>query len=66
MKRNIIWMTLWVVSIAFVFAGMVAYQKSFDPQWWPAFLNDPGICLIWVGVIVNAIMNVFLSNTEET
>lgn len=66
MKRDIIWIVLWIASIMFVLLGMTAYQKGISPEWWPMWLGGPGCCLTWIGVMTNAIMCIVLSNPEET
>lgn len=67
MKRWIVFIALWFVGIALVFAGMLAHYYGWTmPQWAPAWLiNDPVVCLIWSGIIVNAIQTMWIVNTDK-
>lgn len=45
-----LWM--WFFGIAFTGIGMTMLLYGINPVWWPAFLNHPGVCLIWMGLFM--------------
>ena len=52
MRNNKLWLRtiLWIVGMLLSIGGMTALCYGFNPTWWPAFLNVPGVCLVWFGV----------------
>ena len=45
------WAGLWTIGVMLIAMGMCAYYYAMEFSWWPAFLDDPGVCLIWAGIV---------------